>query len=616
MFCKKCGAEFDGNGVKFCPMCGDKIESLNKSKESGNKQKKIHGIIIASSFICILFIIVIGFVWKDKKEKREYDNFLAEGNRFVDELDYEKAVDAYLAAIDIDSKQEEPYLGLADIYIVLGKNEDAKNILMKACQEVSGEDGKETAVTKRLEEIKEYVDYEWYIEPSVECDDIFYLKESVGSLNETHRQWMNPYAVIKSDTEYGIIDMEGQTIVEPGECSSISNFYGSYLLQYKEEKYEPLFHQMWGQYYLDEKGSVQPLQGIGSGGPELAYYYKDGLRDVWDMGTSSDELKTAIPIKRSDIIIDEKAGYDRIGYWEALEGDYAIYNENALVTDYIYEECGSEACNILAVCKEGKWGYVNDEGEEIIPCQYDASWNHYSYEWADAEDAVEEYCYAVSENYIPLCRDGRWELRDVENKCLIPPGVFDEICPVYDGKCWVKKDGKWGVIALTDAVKAETSSRQDPPEDALKKRAISISMENVTDISATSELKEHNIVHSAHLIMDGDKNTAWVEGVSGHGNGESIRFEFDGNYLVNGIRIRNGYQKDDDRYYNNSRPKEIYLSFSNGMGEFVELEDESRQEQQLFLENPVETSYVELSIESVYPGNKYDDTCISEAVFF
>ena len=37
------------------------------------------------------------------------------------------------------------------------------------------------------------------------------------------------------------------------------------------------------------------------------------------------------------------------------------------------------------------------------------------------------------------------------------PGVFEKICPVYDGKCWVKRNGKWGVIALEG--KGKTSDK-------------------------------------------------------------------------------------------------------------------------------------------------------------
>jgi hypothetical protein len=45
-------------------------------------------------------------------------------------------------------------------------------------------------------------------------------------------------------------------------------------------------------------------------------------------------------------------------------------------------------------------------------------------------------------------KDGVWELRDIDGNVVLKPGIFEEIRPVYDNKCWVKKDGKWGVIQL------------------------------------------------------------------------------------------------------------------------------------------------------------------------
>ena len=44
-----------------------------------------------------------------------------------------------------------------------------------------------------------------------------------------------------------------------------------------------------------------------------------------------------------------------------------------------------------------------------------------------------------------------------------PKKLFEEIRPVQDGKCWVKKDGKWGVIRL--AVYEEEQTREEEKEE-------------------------------------------------------------------------------------------------------------------------------------------------------
>ena len=47
----------------------------------------------------------------------------------------------------------------------------------------------------------------------------------------------------------------------------------------------------------------------------------------------------------------------------------------------------------------------------MIPFEYDASWKHYDPASYNGLDEI-EYCYAATECYVPLVKDGRWEMRD------------------------------------------------------------------------------------------------------------------------------------------------------------------------------------------------------------
>ena len=65
------------------------------------------------------------------------------------------------------------------------------------------------------------------------------------------------------------------------------------------------------------------------------------------------------------------------------------------MTDFIYEECGSESDGLLAVMQDGKWGYVNTEGEVVIPIEYDGSWKGLPFnDPATGELKEMDYCYA------------------------------------------------------------------------------------------------------------------------------------------------------------------------------------------------------------------------------
>ena len=131
-------------------------------------------------------------------------------------------------------------------------------------------------------------------------------------------------------------------------------------------------------------------------------------------------------------------------------------------------------------------------------------------------------------------------------------------------------------------------------------------MWDVEDVTASSYLSEENIKHVPDLIMDGDTTTAWVEGVDGNGEGESITFTFGDLYTVSDIKIWNGYQKSEDLYYKNARPAELELEFSDGSTERISLQDTSSGFQEFALERHV-TSYVKIKIISTYEGSGYCD---------
>lgn len=137
------------------------------------------------------------------------------------------------------------------------------------------------------------------------------------------------------------------------------------------------------------------------------------------------------------------------------------------------------------------------------------------------------------------------------------------------------------------------------------------SMENISYISATSQLSEYDMTHSADRLIDGDISTAWVEGMSGQGIRESVSVRFDDEYLINGIKINAGYQKNDELYNKNSRPAKIGIAFSDGTYEVHELDDVNNV-QDIVFNKPVFSKSNSLIIEDVYSGTKYEDTAISE----
>jgi hypothetical protein len=114
-------------------------------------------------------------------------------------------------------------------------------------------------------------------------------------------------------------------------------------------------------------------------------------------------------------------------------------------------------------------------------------------------------------------------------------------------------------------------------------------------------------------LFDNEPTTAWVEGVDGQGIGEWIVIEFDGLRVVNDIQMVNGYMKDRLLYEKNSRVKEMKVEFSGREKRTIVLKDTgASQSIALPKDQPIKAYWVKFTIESVYPGTKFEDTAISE----
>ena len=138
---------------------------------------------------------------------------------------------------------------------------------------------------------------------------------------------------------------------------------------------------------------------------------------------------------------------------------------------------------------------------------------------------------------------------------------------------------------------------------------------NPSHAEASSEMTWGTKRYHADNVLDGSKSTTWREGVKGHGIGESITIFFKKEETISIIRIYPGYQAKQSGFYNNSRPSEMTLTFSDGSSCSIELDDKvSGPCYELSI--PVTTDFVEFTIDSVYKGRKSTDTCISEIEFY
>lgn len=516
MFCSNCGKENE-EGAKFCAYCGtalngelpvpkdseeilvtevesqsqvtdEKPEPVEKSELPAvrPKKKKAWVFVVAAIIVLAIAAGAAGILaFRNIQEKQHYEDSVASGNRYLEEMDYEKAEAFYLDAISIDPKQKEPYQKLIDTYVAQGKTKKAVEMAEAAVEAVPEKETEE--FQEIIEEWKYVEEYAWVTEPSVEADDITYVPSSVYdslSYNERQYQKQSDYAVIKRGDLYGMIDWEGKLIAEI-KYQDISGYFGGYMLTAEEPTLDMGVYSTETLYFMDENtGNVSPTEHKGDTFDLQGYYYYCGkLRNVNEaeghytqyFGYTFAEPEGAIPVRKSDKEYTTSDSY----YSEWLSGPYAIYSDGQLRTDFIYDECGSEVSGIMAVKKDGKWGYVDTNGKEVIPFEYDASWQSY------AQNDTRSYCFGAFEGYIPLVKDGVWEMRNTNGDLVIPAGIFETIRPVHNGKCWVKQNGKWGVIEVGSS---ETESMTEEDTEVTEEQ--DIYTEGEVEMSGVLEIVE------------------------------------------------------------------------------------------------------------------------------
>lgn len=149
------------------------------------------------------------------------------------------------------------------------------------------------------------------------------------------------------------------------------------------------------------------------------------------------------------------------------------------------------------------------------------------------------------------------------------------------------------------------------------------SYDHVDNIVASSTLKSQGSKnYRASNLHDKDDETAWVEGVKGHGIGQWIEFKNvyyyadEEVFTVQGIEILNGYTKTDKAWRENGRIKRLKV-YCNGKPKCILELQNSRSLQTFNLEGLFSFgATIRFEILDVYPGTKYQDTVISEIFFW
>ena len=135
-------------------------------------------------------------------------------------------------------------------------------------------------------------------------------------------------------------------------------------------------------------------------------------------------------------------------------------------------------------------------------------------------------------------------------------------------------------------------------------------MTNVT-ASSTRGTDSEGGQYSKEAVLSEDIYTKWVPAKSsGDGVGEWIQLSSDSTQYVKGLKILNGYHKNESTWFKNNRVQRCMVTFSNGNTKDFVLND-TMELINLDFGETVATSSVRITIGSVYYGSRWNDTAIT-----
>ncbi len=144
--------------------------------------------------------------------------------------------------------------------------------------------------------------------------------------------------------------------------------------------------------------------------------------------------------------------------------------------------------------------------------------------------------------------------------------------------------------------------------------AMSLTEIDIMKAESTSEyISTKGNDFSAQNLIDHDSETTWQEGEEDCGLNQELTFQFAQEAIVSAMRIENGKISSTQAFFDNNRLASFRIFGDENL--LVELPD-TMDVQYIVFEYPIMQKQVTMIIESVFGGEKWNDTCVSEITFY
>ncbi len=134
MFCEKCGNKINDTDV-FCEKCGAVVSGNGGNTQDKNtKGRNKFGIAAVITIIALIIAGVAVMTVGGAPQKIKINRMMKTAQRYLEEMNYEQAVLAFDAVIEIEPKHLPAYMGKANTYVAMEDIENAVSTMSKAAK--------------------------------------------------------------------------------------------------------------------------------------------------------------------------------------------------------------------------------------------------------------------------------------------------------------------------------------------------------------------------------------------------------------------------------------------------------------------------------------------------
>lgn len=425
--------------------------------------KKVIIIISLAFFLIIAWTVGLSNIkGEDKESKISYYRQL--GQEQMELEAYGAAIQCYLKIIDLDNSIDN-YLALADAYYKAGKVDSYKEVF-ELLMDLYSEDAvgyeklatyyynisdHQECVNIAMKAAKNGIRTELLDKYYYECAYAYWY---VGDFYKEAYRFMDDFAIVKQNDRMEIVN---------SELKYLENIEYDFISYYSGDKFavsdgsRAYFIDANGSKYLDSNKNYTKVFAINEGrGVAVLHdkykYVNSVYQEIYgdyDYGTSYSNGIAAVKNKDTwfiidmngqkinneiyhDILVDEDNFCSKKGLFFGQQNDqYYLYNtEGKKVVDIGFEDAEPFFEDTMTAVKiNGKWGFINTEGEIVIEPQYDEA-------------------RTFGNGLAAVKIDGGWGFINKSNKLVIDTVFQDAKCFSKNKIAVVMVSGNWRYIKI------------------------------------------------------------------------------------------------------------------------------------------------------------------------